>query len=151
MIFTAGLRVKVLYTFSRTSSEGTSTSALRLWYLPFELAWEWLIFDRERGTGRNDYIFKQAAVLSYNLVYPCAGVFYIRLIGWLLGLVFAMTYHDFPSDKLWRYPVWRSYQVAKVIMTEPARVKKKTVWRSEGLVSRLKNIWGVMKILFWIN
>jgi len=38
-------------------------------------------FDWERGAGRNDYIFEQATVLSYNLVHPGAGVIYIRLIG----------------------------------------------------------------------
>jgi hypothetical protein len=38
-------------------------------------------FDRERGTGRNDYIFEQAAILSYNLVHPGTGILYIRPLG----------------------------------------------------------------------
>jgi hypothetical protein len=37
--------------------------------------------DRERRTGRNDYIFEQATILSYDLVHPGAGVFYF----WPLG------------------------------------------------------------------
>jgi hypothetical protein len=57
-------------------------------------------FYWERGTGRNDYILEQATVLSYNLVHPGTGVFYIRLVGCPLGLVIAMAYHDYPSDKL---------------------------------------------------